>query len=108
MLVNGGLVVLSVVVSSVVVMYLSICCCVRWAVKSTPPLVLIPYCPCWVRKGSISLLVRVKAIVAAVRRSAVPIPIGRSLFKLFMSLWRAKKCMDENRGLIGGGIWLLR
>ena len=30
----------------VVVMYLSICCCVRWAVKSTPPLVFMPYCPC--------------------------------------------------------------
>ena len=50
-------------------------------------------------KGSISLEVRERAMVAAVRRSAVPIPMDRSMFRLFISLWRAKNGLK--RSMVG-------
>ena len=93
---------------SEVVMNWSICVWVMWTAKSTPPLVWMPYWPCFVSIGSMWSEVAVSAMVAAVRLRPVPMPIGLNLSRWLMSLCRAKKWIEARYERMGGGIWLFR
>lgn len=60
--------------------------CVAWQIKSSPPEIEIPSWPCGVRMSAKSGPYCVMRVAAVMRRSAVPIPMGRILSRLLGSL----------------------
>ena len=89
----GGwlLLVLSVPVLLCLLMNFLTAAAVVWATTSTPPGIWIPYCPPWRRIGDMSSVTCTSAVLAATRRIAVPMPMGRSFSRLDRSLCSARK-----------------
>lgn len=62
-------------------MKVSSCACVEWQMKSRPPEIAMPSWPCGSKVSAIVVPSCVMREAAVIRRRAVPMPMGRNLFR---------------------------
>ncbi len=62
------------------------CAWALWTRNSSPPFIAIPYCPSGAHSSAMSSRWCCKRMALLMRRMAVPIDIGRFLFRFVLSL----------------------